>query len=205
MMKYNITNLSSVLMRCLLISFLLLYAISCVCIPAFANGPEEDYVPDDTDGTEMQVMQPSRLEIQFGSDWAGAEFELETDVGEYPGTVPVSVEGTLSMELGGSETYVLRLVETPAAPVVEATPEPTAEPTPEPTPEPTEEPVIEEEPPEEEIPVEEPVPEESNGLPVFAIVLFGVGLVIAVGVLVAMRVITQRRGRDEDDDGENDG
>lgn len=193
MMKYNITNLSSVLMRCLLISFLLLYAISCVCIPAFANGPEEDYVPDDTDGTEMQVMQPSRLEIQFGSDWAGAEFELETDVGEYPGTVPVSVDGRLSMELGGSETYVLRLVETPAAPVVEATPEPTAEP------------VIEEEPPEEEIPIEEPVPEESNGLPVFAIVLFGVGLVIAVGVLVAMRVITQRRGRDEDDDGKNDG
>lgn len=200
-MKRKNMSYGSMLVRCLMICLLLMYAISCVCIPTFANGPEDEYIPDDTDGTEMQVMQPSRLEIQFGSDWAGAEFELETDVGEYPGTVPVSIDGTLSMELGGSETYVLRLVETPAAPAVEATPEPTAEP----TPEPTEEPVIEEEPTEEEIPLEEPAPEVSNGLPVFAIVLFGVGLVIAVGVLVAVRVITQRRGRDEDEDGENDG
>lgn len=148
---------------------MIIYLITCLCMPSYANGPEDDYVPDDTDGTELQIMQPSQLEIRLGSDWAGAEFELETDVGEYPGTVPVSIDGTLSMELGGSETYVLRLVETPAAPAVEAT------------------------------------PEVSNGLPVFAIVLFGVGLVIAVGVLVAVRVITQRRGRDEEDDGENDG
>lgn len=43
----------------------------------------------DTDGTELQVEQPSTLELQLGSAWAGVAFELKTDSGLYPGTVVV--------------------------------------------------------------------------------------------------------------------
>ncbi len=181
---------------------------ACMYIPAYAFGPEDDYVPDDTDGTELQVMQPSQLEIRFGSDWAGAEFELETDAGDYPGTVPVSADGTLRMEIGGSETYVLRLVETPAEPSVKETPEPAPEPTPEPPDEPEtpEEPEPEPEEQAEEIPAE-PIPEEGNeSNPMVPIVIFSVGILLAVGVLIAMRVISKKREQGEyDDDAENDG
>ena len=178
---------------------------ACICLQVCAIGPEEDYVPDDTDGTELQVMQPSQLEIRLGSEWAGAEFELETDVGDYPGTVPVSADGTLRMEIGGSETYILRLVETPAEPPVRETPEPTPEPAPE-TPEIPEEPEPEPEEPADEMPAE-PVPEERNeSNPIIPIAIFGVGILVAVGVLIAMRVIGKRRDQDGYDDGsENDG
>ena len=44
---------------------------------------------DDTDGTEIQVLQPEQLEIQLGTDWAGVEFWLRTDNGMYPDPIPV--------------------------------------------------------------------------------------------------------------------
>ena len=188
-----------------IMSLVLIVLMSALCVSVYAIGPEEDYVPDDTDGTELQVMQPSQLEIRLGSEWAGAEFELETDVGDYPGTVPVSADGTLRMEIGGSETYILRLVETPAEPPVRETPEPTPEPAPE-TPEIPEEPEPEPEEPADEIPAEL-VPEERNeSNPIIPIAIFGVGILVAVGVLIAMRVIGKGRDQDGYDDGsENDG
>ena len=54
----------------------------------------------DTDGTEMQVMEPSQLEVQLGPEWAGVEFELRTDAGVYPGTIAVDEGGILSLEIG---------------------------------------------------------------------------------------------------------
>ena len=183
---------------------MIIYLITCLCLPSYANGPEDDYVPDDTDGTELQIMQPSQLEIRLGSDWAGAEFEMETDVGEYPGTIPVSADGTLHVEIGGSETYLLKLVETPAEPPVQATPEPIPEPTPDVLEAPEEEAVEpEKEVPEEEVP---PDPEESDNSPMVPIIIFGTGVVLAVGALVAMKVISKRReGSEFGSDDENDG
>ena len=63
--------------------------------------------PQGTDGTELQVAQPEQLEIQLGAEWAGVEFQMKTDAGLYPGTIPVSQDGVLRLEIGGSKSYVL--------------------------------------------------------------------------------------------------
>lgn len=192
---------TAMLMRAAVMGAAVVQIMAFACAPAYANGPEDDYVPDDTDGTELQIMQPAQLEIRFGSEWAGAEFALETDAGEYPGTVPVSSDGTLRMEIGGSEAYVLRLVETPAEPSAPTTPEPTAEP----TPELPEGPKSPEEESAEELP-DKPVEEEAGNSPLVPIIIFGTGVVIAVGALIAMKVIGKRKERNDFDVyDENDG
>ena len=61
----------------------------------------------DTDGNELQVFIPSKLEIQLGSDWANSKFELKTDVGVYPEPIFTDSTGILRLEIGGSSTYVL--------------------------------------------------------------------------------------------------
>lgn len=60
-----------------------------------------------TDGTEMQVMEAEQLEVQLGKEWAGREFQLKTDAGLYPGTITVGEDGVLRTELGGSSRYIL--------------------------------------------------------------------------------------------------
>ena len=61
----------------------------------------------DTDGTELQILEPSYLEIQLGIDWAGTEFQLRTDMGLYPDTIQVDENGILHLEIGGSKNYLL--------------------------------------------------------------------------------------------------
>lgn len=60
-----------------------------------------------TDGTEIQVMEAEQLEVQLGKEWAGKEFQLKTDAGLYPGTITVGEDGVLRTELGGSTRYIL--------------------------------------------------------------------------------------------------
>lgn len=60
-----------------------------------------------TEGSELQVLQPEQLEVQLGADWAGVEFQLKTDAGMYPGTIPVGEDGVLRLEIGGSSSYIL--------------------------------------------------------------------------------------------------
>ena len=82
-------------------SILLVISIVCILcckIPA---------VYADTDGTEMQVMQPEQLEIQLGANWAGVEFQFKTDAGLYPGVITVGEDGILRLEIGGSSYYML--------------------------------------------------------------------------------------------------
>ena len=74
-----------------------------ICALSLATIP----VSADTDGTEPRMQEASRLEIQLGPDWAGTEFSLRTDVGLYPGTIPVSEDGILHLEIGGSSEYIL--------------------------------------------------------------------------------------------------
>ena len=69
----------------------------------------------DTDGTELQIVEPSQLTIQLGPEWAGVEFQLRTDAGVYPGTVVVDEFGVLSLEIGGSSTYELSCLGSPQA------------------------------------------------------------------------------------------
>ncbi len=81
-----------------LVSILVVVCISAISVSAVTQG---------TNGDEMQIMQPEKLEIQLGAEWSGVEFQLKTDVGLYPGTVKVGTDGVLRMEIGGSSKYIL--------------------------------------------------------------------------------------------------
>lgn len=64
-----------------------------------------------TDGNPLQVTdEPEKLELQLGTEWAGTEFELKTDAGTFPVPVVVGEDGFLRMDLGGSQTYTLRIL-----------------------------------------------------------------------------------------------
>ena len=154
----------------------------------------------DTDGTELQIVEPSQLTIQLGPDWAGVEFQLRTDSGVYPGTVMVDESGVLSLEIGGSSTYELSCLGSPQA-------------VPTPEPEPSEAP--EREQPETDL---TPTPTDAAaqpsdeggdeltvyGIPVVHLAIFGGGLLAAIVLLIALRFSRRRRRcwdeYDEDDD-----
>lgn len=154
----------------------------------------------DTDGTELQVAEPSQLTIQLGRDWAGVEFQLRTDAGVYPGTVVVDKSGVLSLEIGGSSIYELSCLGSPQT-VPTQKPELTEAP--------------ESEPAETElttVPTDTvtPTPDEAGdaltvyGIPVINLAVFGGGLLAAIVLLIALRFSRRRRRRwdeyDEDDD-----
>lgn len=164
--------------------------ICILCIPVTPIYAE----PQGTDGTEMQVIEPEKLEIQLGADWAGVEFQLKTDSGLYPGTIAVGEDGVLRMELGGSKSYVLTCMNSSVS-VPEATQAPATT---------------------EEAQNESNEGQESDGsnsgqdtegtvagIPILHLVLFAGGMVLAVGSLIAMRVMKKRRESDaeyEDED-----
>ena len=83
-----------------------LLALVMMCILCFSVVPVWAE-PQGADGTELQVAQPEQLEIQLGAEWAGVEFQMKTDAGLYPGTIPVGQDGVLRLEIGGSKSYVL--------------------------------------------------------------------------------------------------
>ena len=131
----------------------LVMAMVCIlCFPVPASATSQG-----TDGTELEVIQPSNLEIQLGESWAGVEFELKTDAGMYPGVIIVGEDGVLRLEIGGSENYILSCLnstveipipgetvpvdestETVAEPTEEAAPSEEADPTEDTTPDQTE-------------------------------------------------------------------
>ena len=183
----------------------LVMAMVCIlCFPVPASATSQG-----TDGTELEVIQPSNLEIQLGESWAGVEFELKTDAGMYPGVIIVGEDGVLRLEIGGSENYILSClnstVEIPipgeTAPVDEST-ETVAEPTEEAAP-------SEEADPTEDTTPDQTEPEEVPdgtvaGIPIAHIALFGGGLIVAIGALVGINFYQKRSGKsnksEEDDD-----
>ena len=160
----------------------------------------------DTDGTEIQVEQPSTLELQLGPQWADVEFQLKTDAGTYPGTVVVGDVGVLRTELGGSTSYVLSCLNSP---VIVPSPDDTQAPA-------TTEPGNESAPPDETTDTDDESGEtlgdaqsSVGGIPVKHIILFGGGLALAAGGLIAMTVVKKRRAstggrQDYEDDDEDD-
>ena len=161
-------------------SILSLLAIACIfCIPVTPVYAE----PQGTDGTELQVAQPEQLEIQLGADWAGVEFQMKTDAGMYPGTIPVSQDGVLRLEIGGSKSYILTCMNSSVK-----APEPTQVPA-------TTEDLLEDQ-------SQEAASEDEDatvaGIPVVHLCLFAGGMVLAVGGLVTMHVVKKRREEEED-------
>ena len=144
----------------------------------------------DTNGSEIQITdQPDKLILQLGPHWAGVEFELKTDAGVFPVPVVVDSTGVLKMDLGGSKTYILSSLAT--------APEATS---PQPIPDPTE-------PPASSAPENTPIPEATRnaGIPALQLVIFLVGLSVAVGGLLAMRYYKKRRDAyyEDYDDGDD--
>lgn len=165
---------------------------------------------DDTDGTELQVAQPVILEVQLGPQWAGVEFQLKTDAGLYPGIITVGQDGVLRTELGSSGSYVLSCVNSGvAAPSPNETSNPESA---EQLPEPSESGSAAKDAAEADGAVQLTQDPDSagssiGGIPVMHLVLFGGGLLLAVGALVILRVIRNRQpvkqvpyDADEDDD-----
>ena len=165
-----------------------------------------------TEGSEMQVLQAEQLEIQLGTDWAGVEFELKTDAGMYPGTIPVGEDGVLRLEIGGSSSYILTCLNSAVS-----------------VPDPAQAPATTEKSQEESDASEENAaeaktgkgqeteddqaasaePETSSaenanegntvaGFPVLHLALFGGGMVLAIGSLIVMYVMKRRGAVDAD-------
>ena len=172
------------------------------------------YAAEGTEGTEIQVLEAEKLEIQLGADWAGVEFELKTDAGMYPGTIAVGEDGVLRLEIGGSSSYILTCLNSGIT-----------------APEPTQASATEEGQPEDVQTETEPAGQESlaeagqaesnpdenqtesethtdpegqsntvAGIPVVHLVVFGVGMALAVGSLIIMHVLKRRRDDQADDD-----
>lgn len=163
----------------------------------------------DTDGTEMQVMEPSQLEVQLVPEWAGVEFELRTDVGVYPGTIAVDEGGILSLEIGGSSSYVLSCLNSSVA-----VPDPNESMQAPATTVPTED-VQEENTSASENSETSAETSESGetteseaedteariaGIPVKHLILFGGGLVLAIGALIALWIAKRRSGSSSNSD-----
>ncbi len=183
-------------------------AMVCIlCFPVPASATSQG-----TDGTELEVIQPQNLEIQLGESWAGVEFELKTDAGMYPGVITVGEDGVLRLEIGGSENYILSClnstVEVPipgetlpaekeTTPVDESNTEPSEDT--DPTADPTEDIAPDQTDPESE--AEGTV----AGIPIAHLVLFGGGLVVAVGGLVGIHFYQKKRQSSaSDENDEND-
>lgn len=182
----------------------LVMAMVCIlCFPVPASATSQG-----TDGTELEVIQPQNLEIQLGESWAGVEFELKTDAGMYPGVIVVGEDGILRLEIGGSENYILScLNSTVEVPMPGETV--LAEEVNEPAADPSEEADPTEDNQEEETVPSESLPEETQegtlgGIPVKHLVLFGSGLIVAIGALVGINFYQKRSGKsnnsEEDDD-----
>lgn len=164
------------------------------------------YAAEGTDGTEMQVLQPQQLEIQLGSNWAGVEFQLKTDAGLYPGTIPVGEDGVLRLEIGGSSTYTLTCLNSSApVPDVAQAPAPGEADSKDITssaPETESEGGAEQLSSSTEKSTDEDATNTIAGIPVLHIALFGGGLLIAVAALIGMRISSRRHAVDADYDEE---
>lgn len=169
--------------------------LALMCILTFPIGVSA--AAQGTNGDEMQVATPEKLEIHLGQEWAGVTFELTTDYGKYPDPIPVGEDGVLRLEIGGSSSYVLSCLrsETEAPAPDETVPSETI---------PSEEATVNKD---ELVDIEEvdpTEPEEKSGIPTAHIVMFGGGLVVAIGALIGISYFQKRRaaqsGSDENDE-----
>ena len=182
---------------------LVLAMVCLLCFPVPASAASQG-----TDGTELEVIQPQNLEIQLGESWAGVEFELKTDAGMYPGVIIVGEDGVLRLEIGGSENYILSCLNSSVDIPIPSETSPAEEVT-EPVADASEETDPTSETEEAETVPSESLPEETQkgtlgGIPVKHLVLFGGGLILAIGALVGINFYQKRSGKsassEEDDD-----
>lgn len=193
----------------------ILGAAMAVSLGALMAFPVPVSAAEGTEGSEMQVLQPEQLEIQLGADWAGVEFELKTDAGMYPGTIPVGEDGVLRLEIGSSSSYVLTCLNSAVsvpdpAQALATTEVPQKDPADsgENTPEAETGDVQTAGPETGDVQdtnqnTQDSMDEDNGentvaGIPVLHLALFGGGMVLAVGSLIVMYVMKRRRALDAD-------
>lgn len=184
------------LMKCMA---LILSLICLLSFPVQASAASQG-----TEGTEQGIVKAEKLEIFLGEAWAGVEFQLRTDAGKYPDPIPVGENGVLSLEIGGSEHYFLTCQATRTeAPVPEdesvsgnetlaegetlESTEETAEDTVETTDATTEATEV----------IVEQIPD--DGIPTSTVVIFAVGLLLAIAALVLLHMHQKRNSAQECD------
>lgn len=145
----------------------------------------------DTDGTEPKFTeQAEQLILQLGTKWAGVEFELKTDAGVFPTPIVVDQNGLLTMDIGGSKTYVLSCLSStitiPDPNQTDVAGEPTTQDEGNGT-------------PQDEGEGNEPAPKKES-IPVLTIVLYGAGLLVVVGALIAVTKMKSRVQYENDED-----
>lgn len=178
--------------------------LALMCILTFPIGVSA--ASQGTNGDEMQVATPEKLEIHLGQEWAGVTFELTTDYGKYPDPIPVGEDGVLRLEIGGSSSYVLSCLssETEAPAPSETSPSENApsESTP------AEDATVSKDELEdvEDVTPTEPTEEDGKvaGIPVSHIIMFGGGLLVAVGALIGINYFQKRRANASNEYDEND-
>ena len=140
-----------------------------------------------TDGDELHVVEAQKLEIQLGTEWAGVEFMLRTDAGIYPGAIPVDETGLLSLEIGGSKSYILSCVQSsvdiPNVTLLQAS-------------------VTGETEPDKDDLVD--IKDKEPAVPAAHIIMFVGGIVIAVGILIAINISNKNRQIVQDDEEDDD-
>ena len=178
--------------------------LALMCILTFPIGVSA--ASQGTNGDEMQVATPEKLEIHLGQEWAGVTFELTTDYGKYPDPIPVGEDGVLRLEIGGSSSYVLSCLssETEAPAPSETSPSENApsESTP------AEDATVSKDELEDikDVTPTEPTEEDGKvaGIPVSHIIMFGGGLLVAVGALIGINYFQKRRANASNEYDEND-
>ena len=178
--------------------------LALMCILTFPIGVSA--ASQGTNGDEMQVATPEKLEIHLGQEWAGVTFELTTDYGKYPDPIPVGEDGVLRLEIGGSSSYVLSCLssETEAPAPSETSPSENA-PSESTT---AEDATVSKDELEdiEDVTPTEPTEEDGKvaGIPVSHIIMFGGGLLVAVGALIGINYFQKRRANASNEYDEND-
>ena len=178
--------------------------LAIMCIFTFPIGVSA--ASQGTNGDEMQVATPEKLEIHLGQEWAGVTFELTTDYGKYPDPIPVGEDGVLRLEIGGSSSYVLSCLSSEAEAPAPGETSPSESAPSESTP--AEDATVNKDDLEdiEDVNPSEPAEEEGKvaGIPISHIIMFGGGLLVAVGALVGINYFQKRRANTSSEYDEND-
>ena len=116
---------------------------------------------------------------------------MKTDARIYPNAIPVDEHGIFSLEIGGSTKYILSCIESSDALqelLMQA-------------------PVTSEDIMEMDRQIENAVKENRNtvlGIPVAHIIMFGVGIILAIGILVVLFIAGKNKPTVQDDEDEDD-
>ena len=178
--------------------------LALMCILTFPIGVSA--ASQGTNGDEMQVATPEKLEIHLGQEWVGVTFELTTDYGKYPDPIPVGEDGVLRLEIGGSSSYVLSCLssetEAPAPNKTSPSENPPSESTPAEDATASKDELVDI----EDVTPTEPAEEGGKiaGIPISHIIMFGGGLLVAVGALVGINYFQKRRANASNEYDEND-